>query len=198
MDNAHNQLPSSPLAPAMSPPKRALDSSPFLENDASVADRLQRDRQRQYESSRQPLSSPLKDTGSRFKSPSRRRRRSLQLHRHQALEKRVLQARGGSMRMELDVMALERDAEQCQLATQAQWHQVDPNYIEKYEFSDSERANDGDNDDNDEDDEDELIALLQEQEDYEAEFRLEQELLEYAMAQFSLEEDKDRDPRLST
>ncbi|SCU83751.1 LAFA_0D05512g1_1 [Lachancea sp. 'fantastica'] len=186
-DDAPIRLPSSPVAPETSPPLRLDEprcfSSPFLEKDVSVVDKLQQERQRQHGRFKQPFSSPLRgdqlNLNTRWLNP-RDRRRSWQAHRqHQIRETRSLQARGGAARMEHDVMTLERNAEQLQLATQAQWYQMDPDEIEDYDTSES--------------DDDELVAILQEREDYETQLRLEEELLEYAMGQFNLNDNDDDD-----
>ncbi|CEP60255.1 Rtt105p LALA0_S01e06524g [Lachancea lanzarotensis] len=193
-NNAPIQLPSSPLAPEMSPSRSLNELSSY--SSPSVVEKLQHERQRQHERFRQPFSSPLKGDGLNRQLGSRDRRRSWQAHRNRIRENRILQARGGVARMEHDMMALEHNSEQLELATQAQWYQLNPDEIDKYDTSASEN-----DDDDDDDDDDELIALLQQRDDYETQLELEEQQLEYAMQQFCLvdeEEVWEREERNST
>ncbi|SCV01385.1 LANO_0F11518g1_1 [Lachancea nothofagi CBS 11611] len=201
------RVPSSPPEPASNPAGRStgpsFDQSPSSplanqEFDLSVAEKLQHDRQCQYQSVRQPFSSPLKDTGRRsMAARSRHRRRSWQSHRHRTfLENRALVARGGADQMEQDVIALERDAELQQLAAQAQLHHIDADEVDDeadgIPQNDDRRGNENDADDDDDDDDgdDDLVVLLQERDHYENMLMLEQQLLEEAMASFTITDDE--------
>ncbi|SCU97892.1 LADA_0H09098g1_1 [Lachancea dasiensis] len=188
LSSSPQRLPSSPTAtaPTRSSFDQSPDSPPWSPEIESITEKLQNERQAEYKSFKQPLSSPLRNGPGSGRLPNcRSRRQSLQAQRHQALEKRALRARGGSTQMERDVLNSERDAEMKLLAAQAQIHHLSP---EELDIFDLDGVDDEIDEENEDDEENELIALLQERDDYENMLRLEQAFLEDAMAQISLQD----------
>ncbi|CUS21539.1 LAQU0S03e04874g1_1 [Lachancea quebecensis] len=163
----YDQSPDSP------PPYDTQLSTPTSRLDASVVDKLTSERRRNYQRVKQPLSSPLKAerrSGSR-PSPQKQQQNA---QRHRERESRAMKARGGALKMEKDVMDLEKRCELRLLEKEAEFYELDPDDAAALE-SEQEALED-----------EELVALLQEREEYEKLLELEQQQIEEALACFTI------------